>query len=608
MKLKYLFILIFTLFPFYSFAQTATDLQKINILEAKLDSTDNDVDKVKFNLELAKIYLNYNADISLKYCKKIKKLMRKTTPSPTLLADIYKTWGDAFYKKDDKNEAIKKYTKQLEILNDAHKNTDSVLFNLATLEYEQKKYSDAAEHYEQLIVKTTNKEFKARLYQSLYKVQFDAKNFEEALTALNNYLKIIDKQFYDATQKISILNSQVTITQRVLHTTQSQLSQTQNDLSIVTDSLTITSDSLKNVSKTVDNLSKKQTLQNSRLQKVRKRKFIELKKNQAKVKRQDEKLAARKKIISLLILIILFVFAAGSFIFILYRRIIRKNILLKQQKIEIQKQSALIKDKNKLITESIFYASRIQHSILPPVNNIYRYLPDTFIFFKPRDIVSGDFYWFSKIDKKLLVSAIDCTGHGVPGAFISMIGYTLLNKIVNEYKITKPSEVLLNLHEEMKDALQQTGSDVESEDGMDMVFCSIEPNINILTFAGAKNSLLIYNGIEFSSLKADFISIGEKPLRPGVKVKFTDHSFEYDDTTQIYLMSDGLVDQFGFSENGEEKFNNNRLKNLIEINKNTPRNQMTEVFDNAVKNWMKNNEQTDDMLVIGINLSKVNLV
>ncbi|MBN2662269.1 MAG: SpoIIE family protein phosphatase [Bacteroidales bacterium] len=511
MKFKHFIFIFLFLTSIFTFAQTSTDRQIIQELKVELDTTVIVTDQIKINLQLAKIYLNYNADTSIKYCKEIKKLMRRTTPPPILLADINKTWGDALYKSGDKNNAIKKYTEQLEVLNDANINADSVLFNLATIEYERKDYANAATHYEQLIDATTDENLKARLYQSLYKVQKDAKNYEQALNALNSYLEIVDKKFYDATQKISILSNQVTVTKTNLYTKQVELNQTQNVLNITADSLSFTSDSLVRVSDINDSLSIQQKIiieKKARHGLVLKHKTTELNHNQVKFDRQETELAARKKIISLLIIIIFIIIAAGSFIFILYQRIIKKNIILKQQKIEIQKQSALIKDKNRLITESILYASRIQQSILPPTINIYKYLPETFIYYRPRDIVSGDFYWFSKIDNKILISAIDCTGHGVPGAFISMIGNTLLNQIVKENKVAKPSEVLLNLHEEMKKALQQTGSNVESEDGMDMVFCSIEPLTKTLTFAGAKNSLLIYDGEQFNSLKADFISIG----------------------------------------------------------------------------------------------------
>jgi len=613
MSIKHIILLsIILLFSITINAQTAGELEIIQYLESQLDSTDNDIEKIKINLQIVNIALNSNADLAIHYLKEIKKLKRKTTPQPILSSKIYKAWGDAYFKKGNQNKAFDYYNNQLSVLQNAGINADSVLYNLASLEYKQGLYTDAAIHYEELIAKPQDDpKMVTRLTKSLYLSHKNAGNYEQALNYLEKYLEDIDGQFYAASQQINILNDKVSQGVVKLNYTKVQLDQTQYVLNITEDSLTTTTDSLTVITEVKDSLSFENKILLAKKQRhdiVREHKTTELHQKQKKVNRKDKELAQRKKMISLLGFIIFLTIIGGSLIFILYRRIAKKNLVLKTQKKEIQNQKNLIEEKNEQITESIFYASNIQRSILPPKSQILKYFPHSFIFFKPRDIVSGDFYWFSKIQDKLIISAIDCTGHGVPGAFISMIGNTLLNQIVNENKITEPNIILDHLHDEMKDALQQTGSEVESEDGMDLVLCSIEPDKKILTFSGAKNSLLVYDNNEFNSYKGDFVSIGEKPLRPGMKTKFKNKTIEYNNNTQIFLMTDGLIDQFGYTDNGEEeKYNYQRLKNIITENIEKSRKEMDDIINLNIKNWIKNNEQTDDMLVIGIKLSDVKI-
>ncbi|HLC82304.1 MAG TPA: SpoIIE family protein phosphatase, partial [Bacteroidia bacterium] len=158
---------------------------------------------------------------------------------------------------------------------------------------------------------------------------------------------------------------------------------------------------------------------------------------------------------------------------------------------EKKKTYILLKDKNKKITDSINYASRIQESILPSESEIKKQLPESFVFFKPRDVVSGDFYWLSNIKDKTIIACVDCTGHGVPGAFMSLIGNTLLNEIVNEKEIIDPSLILKRLHTEIVKALHQNSDRVQSKDGMEMSLCVIDNKAKVIEYAGAMNPLYI---------------------------------------------------------------------------------------------------------------------
>lgn len=256
------------------------------------------------------------------------------------------------------------------------------------------------------------------------------------------------------------------------------------------------------------------------------------------------------------------------------------------------------------ISDSINYARRIQDSILVPEAEIKQYLPDMFIYFEPRDIVSGDFYWFSKIHYKYIIAAIDCTGHGIPGAFLSMIGNTLLNEIVNDKEITKPDEILTLLHIGVLNALKQNREDAYVADGMDMSLCTIDVRHKRFQFAGAKNHLYVIQGDQLKVLKANYLSIGGKPLRPekNDNIKFTAYDFMYDDKTSIYMLSDGYLDQFGGLD--DTKFNAQRFKDMLLENRALPMEQQKEIIKNALEEWKGNNRQVDDILVLGVKLSE----
>ncbi|MBO4244612.1 MAG: SpoIIE family protein phosphatase, partial [Bacteroidales bacterium] len=227
------------------------------------------------------------------------------------------------------------------------------------------------------------------------------------------------------------------------------------------------------------------------------------------------------------------------------RKIKRINAELQRQKNEIEQQKNLIEQKNCEITDSINYARKIQDNILLPESKLKQWLPQMFVYFKPKDIVSGDFYWFSKFENKYVITAIDCTGHGVPGAFLSMVGNTLLHEIVNIKHVFKPDVILTMLHTGIRLALNQSSEDSDSEDGMDMSLCTVDAKLHRFQFAGAKNNLYVVQGDKLKILKANYYSIGGRQLRPDMQIEFTCYDFMYDDNTSIYMFSDGYLDQFG---------------------------------------------------------------
>ena len=244
-------------------------------------------------------------------------------------------------------------------------------------------------------------------------------------------------------------------------------------------------------------------------------------------------------VIAALIVAVVVVLVLLVVLYMAFKKIKRINSRLEAQRDEIECQKNLILVKNEQITDSINYARKIQDSILVPEAKIRRWMPDMFVYYKPKDIVSGDFYWFSRYESKYVITAIDCTGHGVPGAFLSMIGNTLLHEIVNIKHVFKPDQILAMLHTGITLALNQDSEDSGSEDGMDMSLCTVDARLNRFQFAGAKNSIYVVQGDKLKVLKANYYSVGGKSLRPGMKVEFTCYDFMYDENTSIYMFSDG---------------------------------------------------------------------
>lgn len=303
----------------------------------------------------------------------------------------------------------------------------------------------------------------------------------------------------------------------------------------------------------------------------------------------------------LIITIGVLVLSLVAVLMFMLRKIKRINTELQLQKNEIEQQKNLIEQKNCEITDSINYARKIQDNILLPESKLKQWLPQMFVYFKPKDIVSGDFYWFSKFENKYVITAIDCTGHGVPGAFLSMVGNTLLHEIVNIKHVFKPDVILTMLHTGIRLALNQSSEDSDSEDGMDMSLCTVDAKLHRFQFAGAKNNLYVVQGDKLKILKANYYSIGGRQLRPDMQIEFTCYDFIYDDNTSIYMFSDGYLDQFGGDNN--EKFNTQRFREMILNNRNLPMEEQKDVLAKTMDKWKGNRQQIDDFLVLGVKLA-----
>lgn len=281
---------------------------------------------------------------------------------------------------------------------------------------------------------------------------------------------------------------------------------------------------------------------------------------------------------------------------ILEEKVTQRTAEVVKQKEEIQIQSEEIGRLYDEVTDSIVYAKRIQQSILLPLSEVRKIIPSSFIFFKPKDIVSGDFYWVDQVKGKSFFAASDCTGHGVPGAFMSIIGHNGLDHAVNF--CDTPALILDALNEGLGNSLHQADGESETKDGMDIALCSIDDSGKKFEYAGAFNPLYLVRDGELIIIKADKFPVGsfihEEPR------KFTNHTVETKPGDMFYICSDGFQDQFGGSKG--KKYMLGKLKSLFMDLSALELHQQQGALEKEFNHWMGDHEQVDDVLIIGLKI------
>lgn len=283
------------------------------------------------------------------------------------------------------------------------------------------------------------------------------------------------------------------------------------------------------------------------------------------------------------------IFVLVFFIFV-YRSYRQK----KKDNFEIMLQKEIIQEKNNEVKASISYAKRIQTAIMPSDKLMREIMPNSFVFFKPKDIVSGDFYWLQKTEEKTLFAVVDCTGHGVPGALVSVVGYNALNRTVNEFGLRDPAAILDKLNSLVEETFRSAEN--ELKDGMDISLCSLDPVNNTLEWAGANNPLwIISNGI-LKEIKGDKQPIGKFVSRK----PFTTHTIQLNKNDLIYIFSDGLADQFGGLHG--KKFKYKQIKDLLLQSCNKQLKEQEEELSKAFIKWKGELEQVDDICLMGVKI------
>lgn len=272
---------------------------------------------------------------------------------------------------------------------------------------------------------------------------------------------------------------------------------------------------------------------------------------------------------------------------------ITDNKINEKRLIDTNKQ---LLEQNKDITDSIYYAQRIQQSILQSQEQLYQLNEKSFLLYKPKDIVSGDYYWFYEDEMYKYFAAIDCTGHGVPGAMMSMVANSMFKEVFINRKITSPSEILKALDEELEKSINRN-NDVIFNDGMDVSLIQINKKTNELVFSGALRPILIVRNNDIIELKGSRYPIG---FYSGIEKTFSEITFQLKKQDCIYLFTDGYIDQFGGEKN--KKLNKSNFKDLLLTINDMDMNEQEAFLEYAFNNWKQDNYQTDDVLVIGLKL------
>ena len=349
---------------------------------------------------------------------------------------------------------------------------------------------------------------------------------------------------------------------------------TEKELIKQTDKLKITEDSLA----VVEELTREQKMQ------------LELKESQ--IKAQEAQLKLERLWRSILIYGFIAILIIAALLLFLYSKI-------RSQKIQIEEQRDKLDLQNKKINSSIQYAQNIQQAILPTAKQLEKHF-DTFIIYKPKDIVSGDFYWYVEFNDRVYIASIDCTGHGVPGAFMSMIGNRLLNEIVIEKNILEPAKILSMLNDKIIIALRQ--NETENEDGMDVCLLCFEDikNKGKAIFTGAKRSLLIFRNENkaIEEIKGDRLSIGGSKNENRDK-EFTSHQININSGDIVFLSSDGLTDQ---NNADRKRFGSQRLNDLVIQNYNKQLPDLKTIIEKELDNFQQGEEQRDDITFIGLKI------
>lgn len=491
------------------------------------------------------------------------------------------TLGLAYMDLKEYNDALKYFKKSLKLA-ETEKDQLTVADNavgIAQSYAAMGRHKRSIEPLEQALAiytKLEQAELRQYCYSLLSEYHHSLGNTAKANEYLSHYSLMANennrqRQLSKMEERINIVEAEKSATQYELNVKESELEEQSQQLLRAEDSL-----------REVHELTEKQQLEINLLNTEKELSEMSMREQEARIK--NDRLL-RNSLIGGVVL-------AGALIcviFIDYRRKIRTNQKIHQQNLNIK--------------SSINYAQRIQQAMLPVVTDEGP-LSDSFILFKPRDIVSGDFYWFAELERKIsgekdfAIAAVDCTGHGIPGAFMSMIGMNSLNGIINR-GIRHTDEVLLTLHNDIKSALRQ--DETGNRDGMDMALCLIRKQEKILEFSGAKNPLIYIQDNELYHIKGDTHAIGGGSGKVQREVSFKRHEIKLDQPTMIYIFSDGYADQFGGPDS--MKFMSKRFKELLMEIHHLPLEEQKTILNDTFEEWRGKGRQIDDILVIGFKLN-----
>lgn len=648
--MKHLLIYILLFFGVNTIVMAQIDVEE---LEQALPSAEGE-EKYDILYQLSKAYIFTSPKKSIKYGEQAFDLAESLNDK-NKQASALNIIGTAYYEQKKYRLAVKNYEKEYEIRKTLSPKSASIktLFNLGSIYEVWGKESKAAEAYKAVLEhekKNKNSALVGDCYEKLIYLYGQQKKYKEAYTTMQEYLGYRDTKLLSRERKkIAILETNIQKEKKIKEKVETQYNK-EKKLKRYAESKYRKEKELKE--KVVEKLEETDsslaiTQDEKELLEVEKQVLVQdtaYKSNaitdlSIEKKQKEEEVKRQRQWITAFAIFLGVIFLFSVLLFKLYKdkqkvnqRLILQNAEINEQKEEIKSQAdeliirnkeveesreevmmqaeqlseaneALtiqrdeIQKKNRQITDSITYASKIQHALLPTLEEIKAPFADTMLLFIPRNIVSGDFYWYKKINKYVVFVAADCTGHGVPGAFMSMLGISFLNNIFSKDDPGKANDVLDQLRERVKSSLNQTEKRKVAADGMDMTLCILDTETNKLQFAGANNPLYLIRDKELHVYKADM-----QPISIFIKEKeFTNHEISLQEGDVIYVFSDGYLDQFG-GQRGQ-KFKAKRFNELLLKIHDRPMKEQQTLLERTLDAWMQDNyTQLDDILILGIKI------
>lgn len=585
----FLFFLVFLVFPFCAYSQSA-----ISELEKQLEQAEDAKDHNKaayYCYQIAKSYQDSGKpDKMATYLEKCVSNGRKGDDA-TLLYLAYERLGEYERSVGNESRALDNFQHALKVGRQLNKPDyiEESLINTAKAYAGLGRHKRSIEPLEEALsiaVRQGDQAQQQRCYALLAEYHGKLGNAAKVTEYKNLYASIektarVQAQQQQNEQKLDELAQKIEKAGKENKTAYTQIKRQSRELRKVEDSLLATRYTLEAQEQSLRELELINSERQLQIDLLNKGKEL----SDMTIKEQNARIKNKALVINSLIICTVLFGALVALAIIAYRRTAKATQKIQQQ--------------NKAIKSSINYAQRIQEAMLPRKDQLDKLLPNSFVLFKPRDSVSGDFYWVSEIkswyEPDVVFAAVDCTGHGIPGALMSMIGMNSLNAIISR-GIAESNQVLEALNVEIRTALQQekTGNN----DGMDVALCIYRREKSILEFSGAKNPLVYIQNNELHQIKGDIHSIGGSKRK--TNLTFKKHLVSIDQPTMIYLFSDGYRDQFGGKEN--MKFMSKRFSKLLMDIHQKPLDMQMKILNDTIEAWKGEGDQTDDILVMGIRL------
>jgi len=545
------------------------------------------------------------------------------------LAKSLNKLGYLYWQSQNQNEAIKYFERSVDLNKElGNKNAMRVIYNYLGVIYSEKQnFQKAIDYFGKSLsinLETKNVNDAASDYLNLANSFQSLENYSESniraqkglekaieindLEIAKSCYKILGENFEKLGQSEAAAGYFEKYNTIAKHLQKQQMDAMANKTKEVENKVLVKEKELKNTLDTLGEvlqINHEINLQNELMNKENQLKALEVKEQAARMESAQKVWKTEK--ISFLIVISLSLFIL-VLIYWQFNQKKKANFLLKEQnakiehqKSEIEIQSELAKKQTKKITDSIQYARRIQKAVLPPEEVFKNNFKDYFVLFKPKDIVSGDFYWVTSKDGILIIAVADCTGHGVPGAFMSMLGVAYLNEIVNKIVINKhisslnADEILNQLREMVISSLHQTGNLNDPKDGMDITIAILDPEHKKIQYAGANSPLYLLREGKIIEFRPDKMPVSFHQKRD---LPFTRHEFDLKNDDRIYMFSDGYIDQFGGSKG--MKFLSEQFRDLILKMHTRPMDEQHDILERTLSDWRGNRPQLDDILIIGL--------